>query len=86
MMLHASMFSWIAGWYDVTRFHVQLDSRKKNRQPNGLMKKSKTTNNDLQNTTQKTIDRVTRTLLQTRDNPGDPEGSAVAAQQVASAC
>jgi hypothetical protein len=27
MMLHASMFSWIAGWYDVTRFHDQLDSK-----------------------------------------------------------
>jgi hypothetical protein len=37
----------------------------------------------LQNTTQKTTDRVTRTLLQTRDNSGDPEGSAVTAPQVA---
>ena len=44
---------------------------------------TKRRNNSLQNTTQKTIDRVTRTLLQTRDNPGDPEGSAVAAPQVA---
>ena len=45
---------------------------------------TKRTNISLQNTTQKTTDRVTGTLLQTRDNPGDPEGSEVTAPQMAS--
>jgi len=44
---------------------------------------TKRTNNSLQNTTQKTTDRATRTLIQTRDNSDDPEELAVAAPQVA---
>ena len=39
--------------------------KSKDRQRNDKMKKGKRTNNDLQNTTQKTKDRVTRTPLQT---------------------
>jgi hypothetical protein len=35
----------------------------KNRQHNGQKKKGQSTNNDLQNTTQKTKDRVTRTMF-----------------------
>jgi hypothetical protein len=38
---------------------------KKNRQHNGQKKKYKSTNNDLQNITHKTKDRVTRTSLKT---------------------
>ena len=37
--------------------------KSKNRQHNGQKKRDKRTNNDLQNTTQKTNDRVTRTPL-----------------------
>jgi Ca2+/Na+ antiporter len=54
---------------------IRIRKSKKNRQPNGLMKKSKTTNNDLQNTTQKTIDRATWTPLNTRvELASAPEG------------
>jgi len=38
----------------------------KDRQPYGQKKKDKRTNNDLQNTTQKTTDQATRTPLKTR--------------------
>jgi hypothetical protein len=41
---------------------------KKDRQRNGQRKKGKRTNNDLQNTTQKSQDRVTRTPLKTGGN------------------
>ena len=37
-------------------------------------RKGKKTNNDLQNITHKTKDRVTRTPLNTRMNSGAPEG------------
>jgi hypothetical protein len=40
------------------------------------MVKRKRTNNDLQNTTQKTKDRVTRTPLKAEVNSGAPEGSS----------
>ena len=40
---------------------------------NDQMKKDKRTNNDLQNTTQKTKDQVTRTSLSTRANLCAPE-------------
>ena len=40
---------------------------KKDRQDNGQQKKDKRTNNDLQNTAQKTKDRVTRTPLKTEE-------------------
>jgi hypothetical protein len=41
--------------------------KSKNRQHNGQKKQDKMTNNDLQNTTQKTKDRATRTSLKTGD-------------------
>jgi hypothetical protein len=41
---------------------------KKYRQYNGEMKNNKRTNNDLQNITQKTKDRVTRTPLKTNND------------------
>ena len=47
------------------------------------MKKDKRTNNDLQNITHKTKDRVTRTPLKQGMDSGAPEGSAVPAPLVA---
>ena len=41
------------------------------------MTKRKRTNNDLQNITHKTKDRVTRTPLKPGENSGAPEGQAV---------
>ena len=46
----------------------------KNRQHNNKKTKDKSTNNDLQNITHKTKDRVTRTPLRTGINSGAPEG------------
>jgi len=46
----------------------------KNRQHNDKKKKDKRTNNDLQNITHKTKDRVTRIPLRTGINSGAPEG------------
>jgi len=43
----------------------------------------KKTNNDLQSTTQKTKDRVTRTPIKTGVNSGAPEGGVVRAPLVA---
>ena len=45
---------------------------KKNRQYNGQKKKDKRTNNDLQNITQKSKDRVTRTSLKAGVTSGAP--------------
>jgi len=45
-------------------------------------KKDKRTNNDLQNTTQKTKDRATRTPLKPGMNSGAPEGLTVPAPHV----
>ena len=47
---------------------------KNDRQHNDQMKKDKRTNNELQNTTHKTKDRTTRTLLKTGVNSDAPEG------------
>jgi hypothetical protein len=58
----------------------------KDRQPYGQKKKDKRTNNDLQNTTQKTTDQATRTPLKTRwTRVLCPEGLAVPARPVAPA-
>jgi hypothetical protein len=46
----------------------------KNTQHNGEKKKYKRTNNDLQNSAQKTKDRVTRTPRKSEVNSGAPEG------------
>jgi hypothetical protein len=53
-----------------TKEVIRIVYRKKTRQHNGKKKKHKRTNNDLQNTTQKTKDRVTRTPLKTEDELG----------------
>jgi len=42
---------------------IRMRKSKKNRQHNGQKKKDRMTNNDLQNTTHKTQDRVTRIPL-----------------------
>ena len=57
--------------------------RWKDRQHNGQKENDKSTNNDLQNTTQKTKDRATRTPLKTRVKSSAPEGSSVHAPHVA---
>ena len=49
---------------------TKLSRKSMERQHNGQKKKDKRTNNDLQNITQKTKDRVTRTLLKTGVNSG----------------
>jgi hypothetical protein len=51
---------------------IRIRISKKNRQHNGQKKKYKKTNNDLQNTTHKTKDRITRTPLKTGDESGCP--------------
>ena len=51
----------------------------KNRQHNNKKTKDKSTNNDLQNITHKTKDRVTRTSLKPGMNPGCPEERAIPA-------
>jgi hypothetical protein len=56
--------------------------KKKDRQHNGQKKKDKKTNNYLQNTTQKTIDRSTRTTQKPGVNPGAPQGKVVLAPLV----
>ena len=48
-----------------TKGVIRLRKSKKDRQHNGQKKKNKTANNDLQNTSLKTKDRVTRILLKT---------------------
>ena len=53
------------------------------RQSNGQTKTDKRTNNDLQNTTHKTKDRVTRTPQKPEVNSGAPAWSAVSAPLVA---
>ena len=49
--------------FEDTKEVIRIRKSKKNRQHNGQKKKYKKTNNDLQNTTHKTKDGVTRTLL-----------------------
>ena len=53
---------------------IRFGKSKKDRQNNLQKKKAKRTNNDLQNITHKTKDRVTRTPLKTGINSGAPEG------------
>jgi hypothetical protein len=53
---------------------MRIRQSKKDRQYNGQKKKDKRTNNNLQNITRKTTDRVTQTQLKPRVNSGVPEG------------
>ena len=57
-----------------TQGQITIRKSKKGRQHNDQTKRYKRTNNDLQNITHKTKDRVTRTPLKTRLNSGAPEG------------
>jgi hypothetical protein len=56
-----------------TKGVVRIRKSKKNRQHNGQKKKYKRASNDLQNTTHKTNDRVTRTQLKPGVNSYPPE-------------
>ena len=60
-----------------TKEVIRIVYRKKTDNTMAKRKKHKRTNNDLQNTTQKTKDRVTRTPLKTGMNSGAPEMQAV---------
>jgi len=60
--------------FDDTKWEIRIRKSKKDSQHNGQMKKDKRTNNDLQNITHETKDRVTRTPLQTGATSGFPEG------------
>ena len=53
---------------------IRIRKSKKDSQHNGKQKKDKRTNSDLQNTAQKTTDRVTWTPLKLGVNAGAPEG------------
>jgi hypothetical protein len=57
--------------FEETKGVIRIRKSRKDRQHSGLSKEDKRTNNDLQNTTQKTKDRVTRTPLKLG---GAPEG------------
>jgi hypothetical protein len=52
--------------FEVIKGVIRIRISKKNRHNNGQKKKYKRTNNDLQNITHTTKDRVTRTPLKTR--------------------
>ena len=56
---------------------IRIRISKKDRQHNDQKKRDTMTNNDLQNITHKTKDRVTRTSLKTGVNPGGPEEQAI---------
>ena len=58
--------------FDNTKGVIRIRKSKKNRQHNGQNKKDKRTNNDLQNKTQKTKDRATRTPLKIECELGCP--------------
>jgi hypothetical protein len=60
-------------FYD-TKGIIRICKSRKNRQHNGQKKNDKMTNNDLQNTTHRTKDWVTRTPLKQVVNSGAPEG------------
>ena len=58
--------------FEDTKGEIRIRKSKKDRQHNGQKKTDKRTNNDLQNTTHKTKDRVTRTALKTGDENNHP--------------
>ena len=57
-----------------TKGVIRIRKSKKNRHHNGQKMKDKRTNNDLQNTSQITKDRVTQTPLKTGVELSSPEG------------
>jgi hypothetical protein len=60
--------------FQILELFQQCGTLKKGRQYNVQGKKDKSTNNDLQNITQKTKDRATRTSLKSAVNAGALEG------------
>jgi len=60
--------------FEDTKVVIRIRISKKDRQHNGQKKKYKGTNNNLQNITHKTKDRVTRTPLKIGVNSGAPKG------------
>jgi hypothetical protein len=58
--------------FEDTKGVIGIRKSKKNRKHNGQKKRYKRTNNDLQNITHKTKDRVTPTPLKTSSNIFDP--------------
>ena len=69
--------------FEDTKGVIRIRISKKNRQHNGQKKKDKRTNNDLQNTSQKTKDRATQIPLKSGMNTGAPEGYVALAPLVA---
>jgi hypothetical protein len=63
--------------FEDTKGVIRIHKSKKDRQYNSQKKKDKRTNNDLQSTTQKTKDWVTRTPRKPEVNSGAPEGLAI---------
>ena len=59
--------------FEDTKGVIRIRKLKQDRQQNGQKKIDKRTNNNLQNITQKTKDRVTRTLLKPGVNSGAPK-------------
>ena len=62
--------------FEDTNEVIRIRKSKKNRQYNGQKKRDKKTNNDLQNTTQKTKDRATLIHYKPEVNSDVPEGYA----------
>ena len=60
--------------FEGTKEVIRIRNLKKVRQFNGQKNNYKTTNNDLESTTQKTKDHATRAQLKTGVNSGSPEG------------
>jgi hypothetical protein len=60
--------------FEDTKVVIRIRKSRRNRKHNGEMEKDKRTNNDLQNTTQKTKDRATGTPLRSGVKLGAPEG------------
>ena len=75
---HISMV-WIYEMFEDTKVRSRIRKSKKDRQYNGQKKKNTRTNDDLQSTTQKTKDRVTRTPLK-------PEGEHRCSGRTTSSC
>jgi len=71
------------GYFEDTKGVIRIRKSKQDRQHNGQKKKDKRTNNDLQNITHNTKDRVTQALLSIEATSGAPEGWAVPASLVA---
>ena len=70
--------------FEDTKVVIRIRILRKDRQHNDQKKRDTMTNNDLQNITHKTKDRVTQTPLKPGMNPGCPEERAMPALLVVS--